>query len=54
MRAPVQEPIATSGQSLAKSQFERLNWGVVENAYHDLGTDLILMHRDVDRFDRGI
>ena len=54
MRAPVQEPIATSGQSLAKSQFERLNWGVVENAYHDLGTDLILMHRDLDRFDRGM
>jgi hypothetical protein len=54
MRAPVQEPIATSGQSLAKSQFERLNWSVVENAYHDLGTDLILMRRDVDRFDRGI
>jgi Domain of unknown function (DUF4365) len=54
MRAPIQEPIATSGQSLAKSHLERLNWGVVENAYHDLGTDLILMHRDVDRFDRGM
>lgn len=54
MRAPPQEPIATAGQSLVSSQFERMGWGVIPNAYHDLGTDLVLMPRDRDLMDLAI
>lgn len=34
--------------------FERLGWGVVENARHDLGTDLITLARDARLFDLGL
>ena len=54
MRAPVQEAPGTAGASLAKANFEQLGWGVAENSTHDLGTDLILMARDLRRFDLGL
>ncbi len=54
MRAPAQEPIATSGQSLVTSQFELMGWGVIPNAFHDVGTDLVLMPRDRDLMDLTI
>lgn len=54
MRAPPQEPTATAGQSLVTSQFERMGWGVIPNAYHDLGTDLVLMPRDRELLDLAI
>ena len=35
------------------ADFEDLQWGPVENPYHDLGVDLILQVRDRRRFDRS-
>lgn len=34
--------------------FERLGWGVAENARHDLGTDLFVLARDERLFDLGL
>lgn len=54
MRAPQTEAAGTSGQSFAKAEFEQLGWGAVLNVEHDLGTDLWLMARDLNRFDLGV
>lgn len=51
MRAPNNEARGTSGQSFVKGEFEELGWGAVLNPEHDLGTDVWLMARDVNRFD---
>lgn len=53
-QASEQETIGTAGQSRVQAQFEKLNWGVAPNPYHDLGTDLWLMARDDRRFDLGL
>ncbi len=53
-QASVQETFGTTGQSRVTAQFERMNWGVAPNPYHDLGTDLWLMARDDRRFDLGL
>ena len=42
------------GISEVSAAFERLDWGVVENARHDLGTDLFGMARDARGFDLGL
>lgn len=54
LRAPATEATGTAGASQAKSNFERLGWGVAENSTHDLGTDLFLMARDDRRVDLGL
>lgn len=54
MRASPQESTGTAGLSDVMGNFERIGWGPVPNAQHDLGTDLFLMARDVRRFDRGL
>ncbi|WP_227982723.1 DUF4365 domain-containing protein [Nocardia spumae] len=54
MRASEQERIGSTGQSAVERQFKSLGWGVTDNAYHDLGTDLWLMVRDDRRFDLGL
>ncbi len=43
-----------AGESEVTAQFERLGWGVVPNARHDVGTDLWLMARDGRLFDLGL
>mgnify|MGYP000912221616 CR=1 FL=1 len=53
MRAPRNEATGTSGESEVKAEFERLGWGVMLGAEHDLGTDLLLLPRDERRFDLG-
>ena len=53
MRAPKNEATGTSGESEVKAEFERLGWGVMSGAGHDLGTDLLLSPRDERRFDLG-
>ena len=53
MRAPRNEATGTSGESEVKAEFERLGWGVMVGAEHDLGTDLLLLPRDERRFDLG-
>lgn len=53
MRAPKNEATGTSGESEVKAEFERLGWGVMLGAGHDLGTDLLLLPRDERRFDLG-
>jgi hypothetical protein len=54
MRAPENEATATAGQSEVVAAFEKLGWGPVPNAYHDLGTDLWIAARDERRFDLGL
>lgn len=54
MRASEQERVAETGISEAKSKFQRLGWGPVENREHDLGTDLLVQARDNRRFSRGL
>ena len=54
VRAPSQEPIGTAGASDVSANFERIGWAPVPNAYHDLGTDLLIAARDHRRFDVGL
>ncbi len=54
MRATQQEQVGGAGTSEVTAAFERLGWGVVENARHDLGTDLITLARDARLFDLGL
>ncbi|MEV0363976.1 DUF4365 domain-containing protein [Nocardia fusca] len=54
MRAGATEETGSAGQSVVQSEFEKAGWGVADNPYHDLGTDLWLMVRDERRFDLGI
>ena len=54
MRAPDNEATGTAGESEVASDFQRLGWGAIENARHDLGTDLFLAARDERRFDLGL
>ncbi|AUZ34416.1 hypothetical protein C3B78_08100 [Arthrobacter sp. PGP41] len=51
MRAGETEDVGTAGQSIVKSQFEKLRWGANPNPDHDLGTDLWLQPRDERRVD---
>ncbi|MBG6179987.1 DUF4365 domain-containing protein [Arthrobacter sp. CAN_A1] len=51
MRAGETEDVGTAGQSIVKSQFEKLRWGANPNLDHDLGTDLWLQPRDERRID---
>ncbi|MDN2496602.1 DUF4365 domain-containing protein [Nocardia nova] len=44
----------TAGQTVVKSQFEKLGWGAIANPEHDLGTDLVLMPRDERAVDWGL
>jgi hypothetical protein len=54
MRASRQEQIGGAGVSEVSAAFERLGWGVAENARHDLGTDLFTLARDERLFDLGL
>jgi hypothetical protein len=54
MRSSRQEQVGGAGLSEVSAAFERLGWGVVENAHHDLGTDLLVFARDERRFDLGL
>lgn len=54
MRASPQEQAGGTGASEVSAAFERLGWGVAENARHDLGTDLFVMARDQRLFDLGL
>jgi tetratricopeptide (TPR) repeat protein len=54
MRAPETEAIGTAGASEVAAEFQRLGWGAMENARHDLGTDFFLAVRDERRFDLGL
>ena len=53
MRASPQEQIGGAGVSEVSAAFERLGWGTMENARHDLGTDLFVFARDERLFDLG-
>jgi hypothetical protein len=54
VRASQQEQTSGVGVSEVSANFERINWGPVLNAQHDLGTDLFVQARDARRFDRGL
>jgi hypothetical protein len=54
MRAPAEEATATAGQYYVQAQFAEHGWGSLPNPYHDLGTDLILLPRDLTRLDIGL
>lgn len=54
MRASRQEQVGGAGVSAVSEAFERLGWGVAENARHDVGTDLLVFARDERRFDLGL
>lgn len=54
VRASPQEATGASGQSAVSSKFQQIGWGVTDNPFHDLGTDLWLMARDARRFDLGL
>jgi hypothetical protein len=54
MRASKEEQTGGAGISEVSAAFERLGWGVVENARHDLGTDLFAAARDERLFDLGL
>jgi tetratricopeptide (TPR) repeat protein len=54
MRATQQEQVGGAGVSEVTAAFERLGWGTVENARHDLGTDLFVLARDERLFDLGL
>ncbi len=54
MRASRQEQTSGVGVSEVSANFERINWGPVPNAQHDLGTDLFVMARDARGFDLGL
>ena len=54
MRATRQEQAGGAGVSEVSAAFERLGWGVAENARHDLGTDLFVLARDERLFDLGL
>jgi hypothetical protein len=54
VRASQQEQTSGVGVSEVSADFERINWGPVPNAQHDLGTDLFVQARDARRFDLGL
>jgi hypothetical protein len=54
MRGSESEKIASQGISAVCSAFVGIDWGAVENARHDLGTDLFLLARDQRMFDPGL
>jgi hypothetical protein len=54
MRAPSNESTSTAGQDEVRGAFSRIDWGPVDNPYHDLGTDLWIAVRDERRFDLGL
>jgi hypothetical protein len=54
VRAPREESVATTGQYRVQGQFSMLGWGSLPNPYHDLGTDLVLLPRDLTNFDVGL
>jgi hypothetical protein len=54
VRASQQEQTSGVGVSDVSANLERINWGPVPNAQHDLGTDLFVQARDARRFDRGL
>ncbi|MEO7196250.1 MAG: DUF4365 domain-containing protein [Pseudonocardiaceae bacterium] len=54
MRASRQGQVGGAGVSEVSAAFERLGWGVAENARHDLGTDLFVLARDERLFDLGL
>jgi hypothetical protein len=54
IRASEEETKAGVGISEVSAAFERLDWGVVENTRHDLGTDLFAAVRDERLFDLGL
>ena len=54
MRASQQEQTGGAGINEVSAKFERINWGPIPNAQHDLGTDLFVQARDARRFDLGL
>jgi hypothetical protein len=54
MRASRQEQTGGVGVNEVAANFERIGWGPVPNAQHDLGTDLLVQARDARLFDRGL
>jgi Domain of unknown function (DUF4365) len=54
VRASRQEQTSGVGVSEVSADFERINWGPVPNAQHDLGTDLFVQARDARGFDLGL
>jgi hypothetical protein len=54
MRASRQEQTGGVGVNEVAANFERIGWGPVPNAQHDLGTDLLVQVRDDRLFDRGL
>lgn len=54
MRAPKNEAPETEGQSRVEADFQKIHWAPIPNAYHDLGTDLLISVRDARRFERGL
>jgi hypothetical protein len=54
VRASQQEQTSGVGVNEVSADFERINWGPVPNAQHDLGTDLFVQARDARRFDLGL
>jgi hypothetical protein len=54
VRASQQEQTGGVGVSEVTAAFQRIGWGPVPNAQHDLGTDLFVQARDARLFDRGL
>jgi len=54
VRASRQEQTGGVGVSEVAGNFQRIGWGPVPNAQHDLGTDLLVQARDARLFDRGL
>jgi hypothetical protein len=54
VRASQQEQTGGVGVNEVSASFERIGWGPVPNAQHDLGTDLLVQARDARGFDLGL
>jgi hypothetical protein len=54
VRASPQEQTGGVGVSEVTADLQRIGWGPVPNAQHDLGTDLFVQARDARLFDRGL
>ncbi len=54
VRSSRQQQTGGVGINEVAANFERIGWGPVPNAQHDLGTDLLVQARNARLFDRGL
>jgi hypothetical protein len=54
MESSASEQTAATGIHAVRGAFTRIGWGTVENALHDLGTDLFLLARDAQGLELGL